>query len=128
MIVYHGAPQQQADEIIRFGLHRRHSRWKPKRVFVTRDFNSAAWYGGLSDVRMRGLKPSADDGFGQTFNVRIAIVAIEVRRTDLHVDKNLDNRFQSLNDADHFYLLRDVLLREFIGVTFMKTSVGFSYL
>ena len=126
MIVYHGTPQHLGKEIVNKGILRNYSKWKPKRIFVTPDFDSAAWYGGMEDVILRNLEPVANNGFVKSFEAQVLIMAVEVKREDLHIDMNLDNRFQSRTSPNHFYVLRDIDTSEFIGSTLLKTKVGFS--
>ena len=124
MVVYHGTPQQLGIQIVNKGILRSCSKWKPKRVFVTADFDSAVWYGGMEDVRLRNLKPVTDDWFGKSFDAQVLIIAIDLKRKDLHMDMNLGNRFQSRKSPQHFYVLRDIETSEFVGSTLLKANVG----
>ena len=110
--VYHGTSVQSADRIIREGILKKYSHWKPNRVFVTTKPESTFLFGGITDA-LAFNRTKETIGWGDTLcYTQVAIFEINLPKDELHQDRNLE--FRRWRNPHMFYVKRDIFPREIV--------------
>ena len=107
MVIYHGAPIERKQDIIKSGLRKRFSQWKPRRVFLTTDFEAAKFYAVLASSVLHPDHIQNTLDYAK-YTGRVVIFKIKISKTELHLDQCLDNCWQDRRTPHSFYVLRDI--------------------